>query len=152
MKRSAFVAVLFADGSRQCHNWIHKRERHELVIGYLGLLVAWVLFSGALLSLAVLLTNPLQIGPIGVTAWFLVLLSFLAAVISLVLYTIKSFLKVGDSRQVRLRYSWRQGLLLAGYAAGLLALSSLQQFNLRDAILLGLLLVIVEVYVRFRWP
>ncbi len=123
-----------------------------MVFGYLGLLLAGALLSGVLAGLALLLTNPLQIGPIGVTAWFLLLLVFVTATLTLLLYAAKSFLRVHDNKMARLRYSWRQGLIVAGYLTGLLALSSLQQLSLRDAILLGLLLVIIEVYVRFRWP
>jgi hypothetical protein len=114
--------------------------------------MAWMLFGGALLLLSLLMTNPLQLGPIGVTLWFVMLLSVLTALFTLSLFGIKTFLKVHDSGKARLRYSQRQGLLLAGYLTALLALASLQQFNVRDAILLGLLLVIIEVYVRFRWP
>jgi hypothetical protein len=43
-------------------------------------------------------------------------------------------------------------LLLGGWLVGMASLSSLRQLGPLDAILLGILLVIVEVYVRFRWP
>ena len=104
------------------------------------------------LLLSLVLTNPLAIGPVGVTVWFVVLLLALAGLVSLVLYIIKSFLHIHKNPAARLRYSWRQGLLISGYATAMLALSSLRQLSLRDAILWGLLLGIVEIYVRLRWP
>ena len=121
-------------------------------LGRLSLLIAWSIVSGLILCLSLVLTNPLTIGPLGVTLWFLVLFSGLSAGIGVVLYVIKRFLRIHDNGVSRLRYSWRQGMLVGWWITSVLALSSLHQFNLRDAILLGLLLVIVEVYVRLRWP
>jgi hypothetical protein len=122
------------------------------VLAWLTLMIVWSLASVTALVLALFFTNPLVIGPIGVTLWFVVLLLSLASVLALGLYTLKTFLHLHTTASSRLRYSWRQGLLLAGWAVGLLALSSLGQLGLLDAILLALLLVIAEVYVRFRWP
>src|SRR6266567_2125853 len=96
-------------------------------------------------------TNPTAIGPVGVTIWFVVLFANMAALTTLALYTAKTFMHVHATGVTRLRYSGRQGVLLSGWGTGLLALSSLRQLGLLDAILLGLLLVIVEIYVRFRW-
>lgn len=122
-------------------------------LGYLSLLIIWSLVSSVVVVLSLLLTNPLTIGPIGVTGWFVVLLSDFISLATLGLYAAKSYLHLHEgSKTSRLRYSARQGLLLGGWLAALLALSSLNQLGLRDAILLGLLLVIVELYVRFRWP
>jgi hypothetical protein len=104
------------------------------------------------LVLSLVFTNPIAIGPLGVTLWFVVLFLTLASMITLALYTMKTFLHLHTSGAARLRYSWRQGLLVGGWAAGLLSLSSLHQLGVLDVILLALLLVIVEVYVRFRWP
>ena len=122
------------------------------VIGWLGILIICGLVSAALLILSWVFTTPAAIGPVGVTAWFLVLFLGLASTWGLVLYTVKTFLHVHPSGLSRLRYSWRQGLLVGGWLTGVLALSSLRQLGWLDAILLGTMLVIVEVYVRFRWP
>lgn len=122
------------------------------MVGYLCLLVIWSVVATMGLVASLVATNPLAIGPVGVTVWFVVLFWDLVSLMALALYLAKSFLHVHSTRVQRLRYSWRQGLLLGGWTAGLLALSSLNQLGLRDAILLALLLVIVEVYVRFRWP
>jgi hypothetical protein len=122
------------------------------VVGRLSLLVVWSLVATAGVVLSLFLTNPLQLGPLGVTLWFVVLFWDLAALAALILYATKTFLHVHAAAPSRLRYSWRQGLLAGGWITGLLALSSLHQLGLLDAILLALLLGIVEVYVRFRWP
>ena len=97
-------------------------------------------------------TNPVTIGPAGVTTWFVVLLFSMASILTLVFYTIKTFLHVHASGASRLRYSWRQGLLISVWITAMICLSSLSQLGMLDAILLALLLVIAEVYVRFRWP
>jgi hypothetical protein len=122
------------------------------VLGYLFLLIGWSVVSVATLIGSLVLTNPLAIGPAGVTIWFVILYSALLSVVTVVLYTIKTFLHVHSTGASRLRYSWRQGLLIGGWTTGLIALSSLHQLGILDAILLALLLIIVEVYVRLRWP
>ena len=75
-----------------------------------------------------------------------------ASLFTIGLYALKSYLRLHSTNVGRLRYSWRQGLLIGAWVVGLLALSSLRQLGVLDAILLGILLIIVEVYVRFRWP
>lgn len=122
------------------------------VVGWLSVLVIWTVVSVAGVALSLLMTNPANIGPLGVTVWFVVLFLALSAMFCLALYSAKTFLHLHAAGTNRLRYSWRQGLLLGGWVSGLLALSSLHQLGGWDAILLALLLVIVEVYVRFRWP
>lgn len=122
------------------------------VVGYLSILIVWSLISSASLVTSLILTNPLTIGPAGVTAWFVILFLDLAALMAVGLYTLKTFLHVHAAGGNRLRYSWRQGLLIGGWLTGLLALGSLHQLGLLDAILLALMLVIVEGYVRLRWP
>lgn len=122
------------------------------VLGYLSILIVWALVSTAGLVTSVVLTNPLTIGPAGVTAWFVVMFLDLAALMTVGLYTLKTFLHVHAAGVNRLRYSWRQGLLIGGWLTGLLALGSLHQLGVLDAILLALMLVILEGYVRLRWP
>ena len=121
-------------------------------VGTIGWLGAWALLGGTGLLLCLTLTNPVVIGPVGVTVWFVGLLSVLTAVLTLVLYVFKGYFHIHDNSAPRLRYSLRQGLLLAGWVTGLLALSSLGQLGWRDVILLGIAGGIIELYVRFRWP
>lgn len=105
-----------------------------------------------LLALSVIFTAPADIGPIGVTAWFVLAYVTLTAILTLLLFVIKNFLRLHVTSLSRLRYSQRQGMLLAALMVGCLSLSSLKQLGWLDVILLGLILVIIEVYVRFRWP
>jgi hypothetical protein len=122
------------------------------VLGRLTTLIIWSVVSLAALALSVFVTNPLALGPLGVTLWFVVMFWSVAAVATLVLYFAKTFLHVHATGLMRLRYSWRQGLLIGGWVTGVLALSSLHQLGTLDGILLALLLGIIEVYVRLRWP
>lgn len=108
--------------------------------------------GAALLLLSVIFTSPSALGPIGVTIWFVLLFVSTAAMSTVGLFVSKRYLRWHDSDVARLRYSQRQGLLIAGWLTGCLALSSLKQLGWLDAILLGLILLIVEIYVRFRWP
>jgi hypothetical protein len=122
------------------------------VLGWLSVLIVWSLVSAAGLILSLVLTNPVGLGPLGVTLWFVVVFLSLGSIFTLAFYGAKTFLRLHLTSANRLRYAWRQGLLVSGWGTGLLALSSLRQLGWLDAILLALLLVIVEVYVRFRWP
>ena len=94
----------------------------------------------------------MTIGPLGVTLWFVVLFLTLTSLLALVFFAAKSYLRLHATGASRLRYSWRQGMLVGAWIVGMLSLSSLRQLGALDAILLGILLVIIEVYVRFRWP
>lgn len=122
------------------------------VLAWLSLLLLGAVGGSILIGLSLLATNPLSLGPLGVTLWFLIVLATLAAAVCLVLYVVKWFLHVHATGLSRLRYSWRQGLLVAGWTVSLIALSSLHQLSSLDAILLAILLGIVEMYVRLRWP
>jgi hypothetical protein len=122
------------------------------VLSWLVVLIVWSAVAAVGLVLSLFLTNPQAIGPAGVTAWFLVLYLGLAALAALGFYGLKTYLRLHATNVARLRYSWRQGLLVSTWIVVLLALGSLRQLGVLDAILLGILLVIVEVYVRFRWP
>lgn len=118
----------------------------------LSLLCIWAIASASGLVLSVMETNPLALGPMGVTLWFVVLFASASAVACLGLFAAKSFLHVHPTRVQRLRYSRRQGLEVGGWITAMLCLSSLRQLGGLDAILLALLLVIVETYMRLRWP
>ena len=117
----------------------------------LSALIGWAGAGTVLILLSLFITNPAKLGPIGVTLWFVVFLTVLFAIFSLALYFAKIFLRVHETHSTRLRFSMRQGLLIAFWVTPLLALSSLGQFSLKDAILLGLLLLLLELYVRLRY-
>ena len=121
-------------------------------LGLLTLLALGTAIGAVGIVLTMLVTNPAAIGPLGVTLWFVVVFAVMASSLSLVLYGIKTYFHVHATRQQRLRYSLRQGTLVAGWISGMLALGSLGGLGWRDVILLGLAAVIIESYVRFRWP
>jgi hypothetical protein len=120
--------------------------------GYLSLIGLWTALAGGGLIFSVIATNPAAVGPVGVTLWFVALFTSLSGALCLALYGGKSYLHLHTNGHQRLRYASRQGLLIGGWATASLALASLQQFNIRDALLLGLILVVVELYMRLRRP
>jgi hypothetical protein len=122
------------------------------LLAWLSALIIWSVVSAVLLVVSLVFTSPKALGPLGVTVWFLLCYSSLGAIIALGFYGAKTFLHLHATGAARLRYSLRQGLLISGWVTGVLALSSLRQLGWLDAILLALLLLIVEVYVRLRWP
>ncbi len=122
------------------------------VRAWLTVLIFWSAAAAIGLVLSLTLTSPAALGPLGVTAWFVFAFVGLASMLTLGLYALKSYLRLHSTNVGRLRYSWRQGLLMGAWVIGMLGLSSLRQLGVLDAILLGILLVIVEVYMRFRWP
>lgn len=105
---------------------------------------------GAGVILALILTNPVSIGPIGVTVWFLGLLLTLAGGIARTTYLVKSRLAPEETKSSRLSVAWRQGLLISTAITTCLALSSLRQLSLRDVILVLALTALVEFYFRTR--
>lgn len=116
----------------------------------LSLISIWALAAWFLVIVSLVATNPTMIGPLGVTVWFLVLLSALATVLTVGLYSLKRILKIEPTPAARLKVSWRQGGLLAAYLTLLLAMRSLNQLALRDAILLAAILICTELLMRFR--
>lgn len=109
-------------------------------IGFVGL------GASAACLLALWATNPAAIGPIGVTIWFIALAVALSCWFGLGWYAVGSRLWGGRPAAPQQSDAWRRGLFAGGYVTILIALSSLRQLNLRDAILLLALLVLVEFY------
>jgi hypothetical protein len=120
--------------------------------GSISLIIIGTAITGVLLVLATLVTTPTALGATGVTLWFLDLLVALGGAMTLVLYVSKSYLHLHATSAQRLRYSWRQGLLVGGWVTFILALSSLGQLAPKDAVLIGVLLLLFEVYMRLRRP
>jgi hypothetical protein len=112
---------------------------------------AWSLLGGVILAAFLVYSTPRGIGNIGVTVWFVLLFSWITAAFSLAAYGLKSYLKIGDSRTSRLRHSRRQAVLVSSWTVSMLAFASLRQLEWQDGIIVGLLLILVEIYVRLRW-
>ena len=135
--------------------YVHDYEVSVLVKSYVGIVT---LVGVAALLLAILTmraTTPLAIGPLGVTAWFILILVGLSCLCAGAAYMSAALLPHSSKRpsptaRRRVVDSVRRGLLVGGYLGILLALSSLQQLNVRDAILLVLLFGLVEFYTVAR--
>jgi hypothetical protein len=117
---------------------------------YLSAIVAMTLMLGAGVLAVIFMTSPARLGALGVTAWFIALFGALSGSLTLVLYLIKSKAGKFDSRRTQLLYALRQGVLIGGGMTVLLALSSLRQLDLRDVILITILLALIEFYFRTR--
>jgi hypothetical protein len=117
---------------------------------YLSLISLMTVIAGVVTLLAIFVTNPLKIGPLGVTFWFVALLIFMQGVFTFCLLGAKRrmFPTLGEHKIVT--SSWRQGLLIGGWVVMLLALSSLRQLGWRDVVLLTGLLGLLEFYFRAR--
>jgi hypothetical protein len=123
--------------------------------GYIGMVT--VVGAAALMvaALVMRLSTPLDLGPLGVTAWFLVVLIGLSGVCAALAYGLAAVLTLHHHGKSRFNLrppidASRRGILLGGSLTILLALSSLRQLNLRDVILLVLLLGLVEFYTVAR--
>lgn len=122
------------------------------IAAWLRLMHLVSVLGGLLMILVMLLWSPSDLGPFGVTLWFLAALVVMSAVLGSGLYWLKGYFQVHESRLGRLRASVRQGLLLAGLVTVSLAFSSLGQLSWLDVVLFGTVLLIIEFYVRYRWP
>jgi hypothetical protein len=120
--------------------------------GYISLIGLWTTLASSGLIISLFLTAPSSIGPVGVTVWFIAFWTALSGFMTLLLYGLKRYLRLHTSSNQRLRYSIRQGLLLGGFITIISAISSLGLFNLRDVILIAIILIIFEFYMRLTRP
>lgn len=118
--------------------------------GYIG--TVSVVGGGAFAAClaAALITTPTAIGPVGVTGWFIALLIGLSCLIAVPAYLVEKRLRPNAKKAALMYNSLRRGLFVGGYGTVLLALSSLQQLGVRDALLLAALLILVEFYMVTR--
>lgn len=105
--------------------------------------------ASTLVVLAVLGVTPAQIGPVGVTSWFVAFFVATAAVLSLVIHILKK-LVLKKAPGPNLKASIRQGSLISAWATVNLALSSLRQLSLRDNLLSAMLAILIEFYLRLK--
>lgn len=111
-------------------------------IGLLGLVVV-----------SMMVTNPTSLGPTGVTLWFVGLGVVLAICFAFAKYLAVMHWGREASKANRRRViiaSVRHGVLISVGLTTLLALSSLQQLDIRDVGLVTVLLVLVEFFARTR--
>lgn len=96
------------------------------------------------LGVSMVLTTPNELGPFGLTIWFVVFLIGLVSVLTL------GFYRFGKGRGSRAGFmrALRRGFLAGIWITGILALSSLRQLSLRDIILLTVLVLAVDFYMQ----
>lgn len=100
-----------------------------------------IVAAGLLVS--VFVTSPNELGPFGITTWFILLLYVLASILTLVIYRAKKdFTSQGFAQAIR------KGFLLGIWITALLALAGLRQLTIRDIILLTVLVIVVDFYMR----
>lgn len=103
-----------------------------------------------LVLIIMILTNPAKIGPVGVTAWFILLFAALSMLTATALYIFKQRLLSHDSDRRKILVSLRQGSLIGAGITIFVALSSLRQLSAKDIILVIILLALTEGYLRTR--
>ena len=112
----------------------------QIVLRVMGVAAVLVVIG---LVMAMFLTSPGQLGPYGITLWFTGLLVCMVLVITLAIYKFKS----GDN-SAQLLSAARVGFLSGTWIVGLLALGSLRQLTLRDIILITILVVAVNFFIK----
>jgi len=117
----------------------------------LAALMLALLGTGIVILISMLTTTPKTIGPSGVTFWFIALLVFLSSLLALLLVGIKTRFRKGRQQMNRtVNGSFRTGFLLSLGLVTFLALRSLGTLGVKDVILLGLVLLLIEFYLRTR--
>ncbi len=122
-----------------------------LTKSYLGSITVGGVGALVLAALLMQATTPTALGPLGVTAWFGLVLVGLAAIGTGLAYVVAAKLQHSTPKaRQRIIDATRRGLLVGGGVTIVLGLSSLRQLNLRDVILLLLLGGLVEFYMVAR--
>ena len=109
---------------------------------YLGLKVGATILSLGLVA-SMFVTNPSEVGPYGITLWFTGLLLVATVFGGSLHYRLR-----GRHREGGWFDSFRLGFLGSTWAVGLLALASLRQLTLRDIILVAVLVVVVNFFMK----
>ncbi len=105
------------------------------------------------LFLSMLMTNPTGLGPTGVTLWFIGFWVVLSSCLALAKYELVARFGRESTKLNRHKMvvsSIRHGALVGAGLTILLALSSLQQLDVRDIGLVAVLLVLIEFFARTR--
>lgn len=117
----------------------------------LSVIILTTLLAGAGTISTVIFSTPKDIGPGGVTFWFVGLLIFLTGLLTLAGYFWKiRKTKYRENSRSALIESFRTAFLLSFTGVVLLALQSLRSLNIRDIILFVLTVLIIEFYFRTR--
>lgn len=109
-----------------------------------------LLLSGSVGIYLLLATSPRDIGPFGVTVWFIAFLISTTSLLTLIRYRLRSKKVPEDGRLSLLKQLLRQSSVWMLFATVALAMQSLRVLNLGDGLLFLLALGIIEVYFRTR--
>ena len=115
---------------------------NQVKVGFFGA-TSW-----ALVLLALWFSTPATLKPVGVTIWFIGLMIALSTGLALLLDLVKRLFGPKKPQGRAFSPSLRQGIILGVWLTILLALSSLRQLSLRDVLLTGLIIIIIELYLR----
>lgn len=99
----------------------------------------------ALVALAATRT-PAELGPFGITIWFVLFLTALGSLLTLTIHQIKRVL--GKKSNQLFTNSLRQGVLMGIWLTALIALNSLRQLGVKDIVLVSILVVLIDFYLR----
>ncbi len=121
------------------------------IVGIFVVEIAALTVSSSVIVYLVVSTSPKQLGPVGVTIWFLAFFVALLSLVSLVAFTWRIR---KTSQRDRAIYHWKEslrfGLLVSFCGSVLLGLMSLKSLTIRDMILFILTVVLIELYFRTR--
>ncbi len=107
-----------------------------------GLQLGSVLIAVGLVA-SVFFTSPNDLGPFGITIWFALLLVVVTIATTYLIYRRrKDYSSRGFMRALP------RGFLIAVWAVALLALNSLRQLTITDIILITVLVVVIDFYMR----
>lgn len=104
--------------------------------------------AGVGLLVSMFLTTPDQLGPFGITLWFTGLLVSLGGVATLFINSFGRWLHRSLTPQQRFSLALRHGVLFSTWITALLALHSLRQLSLKDIVLVSVLVLLIEFYLR----
>ena len=95
-------------------------------------------------------SNPVELGPVKVTLWFVALLMALSGLITLVGYMTRLALDHQAVKADVLGRAARHGILIGGLLVVWLGLSSLRTLDLKDIVLLTAVAVTLNFYFAFK--
>lgn len=104
-----------------------------------------------ILVISLFSSTPDGLGPFGITLWFIVLLLGLGGFFSLLLYSLKRNTSRKEP-QLLFTSALRQGILISTWGVGLFALAALRQLDIKDIVLVTVLVVLIEFYLRRSSP
>lgn len=114
----------------------------------LKITLIFTIVSGLILLLATLTTTPDQLGPFGITLWFILFLIMLGGLLTFIIYWFK---RLGNNQQppeAKFVTALRYGILSSTWITALVALNSLRQLGLKDIVLVSILVGLIEFYLR----